>query len=298
MKRYVTTVLLLLLLGLTFAAPCFAAAPSQGFEDRYAPFSAGRVHYQSRGAGPDAVVLIHGWSCDATFWQAQAEALGAGRRVLTLDLIGFGKSDAPEREYTQDLLAESVLAVLNDAGVRRAVLVGHSMGLSVAKRFMERHPGRAVGLFIVDGAYVDLPKDQLQVEAFKLMLMSPVAQTPEGWREFVKGFVAPMLVDSTPAAAREKVLSSMLSTPRHVAVSSMQNFLGPEGWNDTVVNVPVHAVYATSQIDEGQNPRVFLSRVFPQLRYEQWGSTGHFIMFDQTGRLTASIRSFVEKVLR
>lgn len=273
-----------------------ASASTTPVQDRYAPFLGQRVHYTNQGAGPDAVVFIHGWSCDASFWQDQAQAVAAGRRVLAVDLIGFGKSDAPQREYTQDLLAESVAAVLNDAGVRRAVLVGHSMGLAVSKRFMERHPGRAVGLFIVDGAYVDLPKDQMQVEGFKVLLNNPLAQTPDGWREFVRGFVAPMLVDSTPPAAREKVLASMLGTPRHVALSSMLNFLDPESWNNSPVNVPVKAVYATSQL-EGQTPRPYLAKVFPQLSYEQWDNTGHFIMFDQSGRLTSAIKAFVHRVM-
>jgi len=289
----------LLLAALAFSIPLAQAAtptPSS-VEDRYAVMNGARLHYTNQGTGPDAVVFLHGWSCDASFWRAQAQAEAGSHRVLALDLIGFGKSDAPHVEYTQDLLADGVAAVLDQAGVRRAVLVGHSMGLAVAKRFMERHPGRTAGLFIVDGAYVDLPKDAAQAEGFKLLIQNPVAKSPEGWRSFVTGFVKPMLADSTPPEARAEVMTSMLNTPQHVAQSSMLHFLEPGGWNNTVVNVPVHAVYATSQL-EGLTPRAFLSRVFPQLAYEQWNNTGHFIMFDQSGRLTAAIRSFVRQVLR
>src|SRR5215469_17342824 len=108
-----------------------APAVATGDPSRFAPFEDIQVHYESYGSGPTALVFIHGWTCDLTFWRAQAPVYEK-RRALLIDLPGHGQSDKPEIPYTQDLFARSVEAVMRDAGVEKAVLVGHSMGTPVA----------------------------------------------------------------------------------------------------------------------------------------------------------------------
>lgn len=295
MKRHASLPLLLpvLLLSLVLGSGAAQAAAQDG----YAQVDKARVHYVSLGQGPDAVVFLHGWNCDLTFWQSQTAALNQERRVVALDLLGFGKSDAPQVEYTQDLLAKSLAAVLDAAGVSRAVLVAHSMGLSVAKRYIETHPDRVAGLFIVDGAYVNLPKEAAEARNLLKVLDAPATQTPAGWHSFVTGFVTPMFRPSTPPEAREKILATMLNAPRHVAQSSMRHFLKPGGWTSERVDIPVRAVYAGPEA-RAQGAAEYLATVFPQLAYEEWEDTGHFIMFDQAERLNAAIALFAAQVLR
>jgi len=224
-------------------------------------------------------------------------AVGQERRVLAVDLLGFGKSDAPEVEYTQDLLAKSLAATLDAAGVRRALLVGHSMGLAVAKRYIETHPGRVAGLFIVDGAYMDLPKDAPRAHAMLKTLDAPETQTPAGWHKFVTGFVTPMFSPSTPPEARAKIMATMLGAPRHVGMSALRNFLLPGAWSPAPLALPVRAVYA-GKLMRGEGVQDYLASVFPQLAYEEWDDTGHFIMFDQAERLNGAVALFAAQVLQ
>src|SRR5947209_1200604 len=92
-----------------------------------------KVHYKSLGEGDTAVVFVHGWCCDHSVWRDQAAALDGKARLLFLDLPGYGKSDKPKADYTIDFFARAIDAVLQDAGVDRAVLVGHSMGTPVVR---------------------------------------------------------------------------------------------------------------------------------------------------------------------
>ena len=64
----------------------------------FAPFDDGRVHYESYGAGKEAVVFIHGWTCDLTFWRGQ-EPVYRNHRSLLIDLPGHGQSDKPKVAY-------------------------------------------------------------------------------------------------------------------------------------------------------------------------------------------------------
>ena len=79
--------------------------------------------------GDDApVVLLHGFPDSGRLWRHQVPALAeAGFKVIVPDLRGYGRSDKPMEvdAYRMDLLVGDVLAVLGDAGVERAHVVGH-----------------------------------------------------------------------------------------------------------------------------------------------------------------------------
>jgi pimeloyl-ACP methyl ester carboxylesterase len=71
--------------------------------------------------------------------------------VIALDLPGHGQSDKPQIAYTMDLFANAIDAVMRDAKVERAVLVGHSMGTPVARQFYRKYPQKTLAIVIVDG---------------------------------------------------------------------------------------------------------------------------------------------------
>ena len=291
-----TAVLAVFLLAGSTSALADAATPGPAVTHATARLGDARIHYTSLGQGPDAVVFLHGWACDASFWDAQLAALGANRRVIAVDLLGFGKSDAPQAEYTQELLAQSLAAVLDAAQVRRAVLVGHSMGLSVAKSYIDAHPERVAGLFIVDGVYMDLPKYKARAQGMRAVLAKPENDTDAGWRQFVAGFVQPMFSPATPQELRAKTLSAMQNSPRHAARSSMLHYLAPGSWNPAPAELPVQAVYSVGM---AKNMAVAenLPLVFPRVQMEEWDDCGHFIMFDQPARLNRAVAEFAARTL-
>src|ERR1039458_10340598 len=99
------------MIGLCFATGSLAAnVASDG----------SRVHYESYGKGQEAVVFIHGWPCDLTFWRGQAPVYEK-HRALLVDLPGHGQSEKPDVAYTQERFARAIDAVMRDAGVTRAV---------------------------------------------------------------------------------------------------------------------------------------------------------------------------------
>jgi alpha-beta hydrolase superfamily lysophospholipase len=100
---------------------------------KFANFDKVRVHHKSMGNDSNAVVFVHGFTADMNSWRFQAPAFAGKGRVIFLDLPGHGQSDKPKSiDYTMDYCAKAVNAVLEDAGVEKAALVGHSMGTSVA----------------------------------------------------------------------------------------------------------------------------------------------------------------------
>src|SRR2546422_4324357 len=101
----------------------------------FAKFGTNKVHYATLGNGSNTVVFIHGWAGSIHPWRFQVPALASKAGLILIDLPGHGKSDKPKTAYTMDFFARAVDAVLQDAKVDKAVLVGFSMGTPVACRF-------------------------------------------------------------------------------------------------------------------------------------------------------------------
>jgi pimeloyl-ACP methyl ester carboxylesterase len=101
------------------------------------------------GEGPP-IVLIHGFSAALDWWDDIAPKLAADHRVIRLDLIGHGGTEAPSSGYTIERQAKLVAAVLDRLGIDRVTAIGHSMGGEVATAFAEANPARIERLVLID----------------------------------------------------------------------------------------------------------------------------------------------------
>jgi pimeloyl-ACP methyl ester carboxylesterase len=100
--------------------------------------------------GP-AVVCIHGLTANHTCWASVADVLSPAHRLIAYDLRGRGESDKPDTGYSLAQHGEDLRGLLDHLGLRKAILVGHSLGASIAVRFAAVHPERVAKLVLVDG---------------------------------------------------------------------------------------------------------------------------------------------------
>jgi len=124
-------------------------------EERHATAADGtRLWWRSAGRGEPAVVLCDGIGCAGWIWRELFPRLAQRARVLHWNYRGHGKSERP-RDVARTTIAdcvEDLVAVLDAAGERRAVLVGHSMGVQVCLEAHRRHPRRVRALALLCGA--------------------------------------------------------------------------------------------------------------------------------------------------
>lgn len=118
--------------------------------DRTIHIGATRVRYWDLGQGGPPLVLLHGLGAMVESWLFNVHSLSRHQRVLALDLPGFGRSDKPNVPYTLDYFAGFLADFLDALDVRRAVLVGNSLGGAVALQLALRAPAHLSGLVLVD----------------------------------------------------------------------------------------------------------------------------------------------------
>jgi pimeloyl-ACP methyl ester carboxylesterase len=108
------------------------------------------VHYETFGRG-SSLLFVHGWLGSWRYWVPAMEDLSMENRTYALDLIGFGDSDKGRERYDIEIYMDMLLAFMDELGIPRAPIVGHTLGAAIATMLAARHPDRvskvlAVGL--------------------------------------------------------------------------------------------------------------------------------------------------------
>ena len=102
------------------------------------------IYYEDHGSGRP-VVLIHGYPLSGASWEKQATALlAAGRRVITYDRRGFGKSSQPATGYNYDTFAEDLHALVTQLELKDVALVGFSMGGGEVARYLGKYGTKGI----------------------------------------------------------------------------------------------------------------------------------------------------------
>jgi len=97
------------------------------------------------------ILCIHGLTANSRFWDCLASALSPQHRVIAMDLRGRGLSDKPPKGYSIEHHCKDVLSLIDDLGLKRPVLMGHSLGAFISLVFSAKYPQRVDRLILVDG---------------------------------------------------------------------------------------------------------------------------------------------------
>jgi len=260
-------------------------ARSAEIQSRFAKFNDTKIHYLSRGKGDEALIFVHGWTCNAEFWRPLMNDFPS-LRVVAVDLIGHGQSDKPHVTYTMEYFARSIEAVLLDAHIKRAVLVGHSMGTPVIQQFYRLFPEKTAGLVIVDGALRPfLPKEQM--DQFVNSLRSNYQTAKPG---FVEGILGPLKDEKL----RSEIKTSMLATPDYVGISAMESMADEKSYGNEKIKVPVLAILAKSPF-WGPDTETFLRSLIPDLDFRMWEGVSHFLMMERPQEFDHAVQEFLTK---
>jgi pimeloyl-ACP methyl ester carboxylesterase len=108
------------------------------------------LHYEIFGRGKP-IIFVHGWLGSWRYWVPVMEDLAKDYRTYALDLWGFGDSDKTPEHYDIDGYVDLLVRFMDELGIGRSLLVGHTLGAAVATQLAGRYPDRvskvlAVGL--------------------------------------------------------------------------------------------------------------------------------------------------------
>ena len=285
----------------TFASIQPTIAIPKDPESRFAKLDGARVHYVNYGKGDEALVLIHGWTQSIDAWRDQIPEFAKHHRVIAIDLPGHGKSDKPQLTnesvpkgqpgkpfvYSMDLFARAVDAVMNDAKVKRAVLVGHSMGTPIARQFYRKYPEKTRAIIIVDGSLRPFGNKEM-VDQLITNLRGPK------YREAIDQMFGMMFGGKLVAETQQRIKASTSNTPQHVLVSAFEGMADPAIWGEDKINLPVLAIMAKNPFFPPNVEESFRG-VAPKMDFHMWDDVGHFLMMEKPKEFNEAVLAWLDK---
>jgi pimeloyl-ACP methyl ester carboxylesterase len=248
------------------------------------------IEYHVYGHGEPAIVLVHGWACDAGYWSKQLDDLKAKYSVITLDLAGHGASGRNRTTWSIGNYGEDVAAVVRQIPNQKVILVGHSMGGPVALEATQRIGDRVVGIIGVDTfKTIGVPpptKEQLDelVEPFRKDFIGNT-------HSFVTEYFFQKNAD--PQFVR-KVADDMALEPPEVAVPSIMSLYEMDYPSVLqAIHAPIMAI--NSDLRDGTDEKR-IRKTLPGFRVVTLPDSGHFMMMEDPKRFNEALLKAIEDV--
>lgn len=112
------------------------------------------INYTDLGQG-EPVVILHGWGMSSFYWLPISKKLAQNNfRAIAIDLPGSGESSAPKAVWGNDEYADFILNFLNQIGIEKFNLIGHSFGGALAIKIAAGHPEKVNKVILCDAAFI------------------------------------------------------------------------------------------------------------------------------------------------
>lgn len=259
----------------------------------HAQQSAGPVQldFREKGKGnPTTILFLHGYSDSWFSYSELMRKFPDKYHCIALSMRGHGNSPSPSTGYGQDDMVEDVIHFMNQHQLDKVVLVGHSMGSSIAMKMAVTHPERTISLVLL-AAFASFDDKTFMPDLIKATeaLKDPV--NPLFIREFQESTIA------------RKVSSSFLE-----AVIQESQKLEPEVWKQTIYGLmkadyelalsaytkPVLLIWGEKDMLVPLDDQERLIKALPDARLHRYEKTGHAVHWERPGQVVGDITAFLE----
>ncbi|MGC4118339.1 MAG: alpha/beta hydrolase [Myxococcales bacterium] len=270
-----------------------------------------RVHFETAGQGPAAVVLVHGNFASARWWRPVLERCPEGVTVFAPSARGCGDSERLREGFTLKQLAQDVADFAGQVGLQRFRVLGHSLGGAVAMQLAADHPDRVEALLavappptaaaevlkdksnplarILRAFNADDPKDVLMIKAL-LAWGEAFGQH----RRMLRRSLEDMLGTST---VTRETIDALLDDAAKVPEEALLGFLGAlQHWDIreplSKVSVPATIVWGENDPLIGRESAESAAKNFPNGKLVVWAKTGHSPMFERPDQFASLVGTF------
>jgi len=258
---------------------------SAAFADSTGP----RIAYESSGEGP-ALLLMQGIGYARWSWDPIVPALAERFRVLNFDNRGIGESDVPPPPYTSRQLAEDGIAVLDDAGVDRAHVLGASLGGMAAQELAAGFPERVDKLVLActtPGGASALPMPAQTVA----LMQEAAALAPEvAMKRFVENALAP----HADASLVDDLYARRVANPPDPVGWQGQAAAGMSFDGSALeIAAPTLILHGTEDAVVDPGNAALLAERIPGARVELFSGCGHLFFWEQPERFAETVAEFL-----
>ena len=250
-----------------------------------------KLYFSEAGKGTP-LVLLHGFPLNAGLWQDQKSQLSEHCRVITPDLRGHGQSPVTTGTYEMELLARDVFALLDSLNIKKAAIMGHSMGGYVALAGFRLAPERFLALGLI-ASQAAADTEEGRQGRFKMAEKVAAEGSVFVARALIPKLFAPRLPADAPIV--EQVRQMMLNSAVDGIVGSLKGMAGRSDSGPLLAKVNIPTL-----IIAGNEDQIIAPAKAQAMASSIRGATlatienaGHMPMLEQPQATTAAIRKFM-----
>jgi len=269
----------------------------------YANSNGVKLYYEEAGRGT-SIVFVHEFADDLRSWEAQLRHFSRRYRCIAFNARGYPPSDVPKSvsAYSQGIATDDIAAVMRQSGVRKAHIIGCSMGGYATLHFGLRHARMASSLTVIGAGYGSDPDKRRQFlrDTEVMARRFDELDTPEAIKVYQIGPARVQLQNKDPRAFRE----FCAQFAEHPALGCANTLRGVQGRRPTIyslqralarMKVPTHIITG----DEDNNclePGIFIKRICPAARLTVVPGTGHAVNIEEPDFFNRITEDFITLV--
>ena len=270
----------------------------------YFPYREHQVAYIDQEAGTP-VVFIHGQGADLASFGPVYPALEGHVRIVALDLPGFGKSDKPEPDISAEFYRHLVTTLVDELGLVRPWLVGHSFGGLIALIYAEAHPNEVAGLTLINAAgFYDYPLPAQiafqQVFSVDAILNTPMAVARDNYYRSTIRQVTPLV--ETFIETRMKLLENKTSEHLNYArtlTANLELLFSTHYLQDPPrFEFPIHLIHGRQDQLVPLAGAINAESLFPRTRLDILEDCGHFPFLEHSEQFNTLLLEFLLEHMR
>jgi pyruvate dehydrogenase E2 component (dihydrolipoamide acetyltransferase) len=269
--------------------PPSAEAGDSGPQPEKTQIGGRTVRYLKLGEGGTPAVLIHGFGGDLNNWLFNHAELAAHRTVWALDLPGHGESGKAVDSGSAQELADAVIAFMDDRGIGRAHLIGHSMGSMVAMTVADKAPAKVASLSLIaaaglgkeiNGGYINGFAEGSNRNALKPQLAKLFADPSLVTRQLVEDIV------------KYKRLEGVQEALRKIAASAFDGDVQRAGYRDRVAELAPRVLVIWGDRDQ-VIPAAHSQGLPGDVEVHVLDSKGHMVQMEAASEVNCLLNQFL-----
>jgi pimeloyl-ACP methyl ester carboxylesterase len=244
-----------------------------------------------RGQGDTALVFLHGWCGDREYWKHQVGPFAADYRIVTLDQAGHGESGKDRKVWSAGSLAGDVEAVAKELGLKRVILVGHSMGGQVALLAARRMPGTVVAVVGVDtlqNAEFEMPQEVRKqfLEAFE-----------KDFKGTMRAGLAGLVHEKTDAEVKKWLVTRAEAQDPKMALGLMRDLTGLDQKKLLKeAKVPVRCINSGGGFQFFTPTAVEINKKYADYNAVIIADVGHYPMLEKPAEFNQKLRDVLKEI--
>jgi 3-oxoadipate enol-lactonase len=228
-------------------------------------------------------------------WEPVADRLARRFQVITIDNRGIGASDTPPGHYSTRVMADDVLAVLDDAGIQQASVVGTSLGGMIAQELALAHPERVDRLVLVATIPGGSRSRPMPLATTYLFAWAPLMTSQAKLQQFVHTTLGPETLRRRPKVAR-RLAARKLAHPQSPHAWRAQTEAGmlfnPLGRQRRITQ-PTLVVQGTADRVVAPGNAEVLAGLLPNASVQRFDGAGHLLYWEQPKRFVRVVADFL-----